>query len=46
MCPKDVDGMANSVDSAVQEQSDLSLHCLPRPSERNWDLASLARYLV
>ena len=33
MCPKDVEGMANSVDpdqTAPQEQSDLGLHCLPR----------------
>ena len=39
MCSKDADGMANSVDpdqtaplgAALEEQSDLSLHCLPRP---------------
>ena len=30
MGPKDADGMANSVDPD-QEQSDLGLHCLPRP---------------
>ena len=34
MGPKDVDGMANSVDpdqtgSSLEEQSDLGLHCLP-----------------
>ena len=28
MHPKDADGMTNSVDP---EQSDLGLHCLPRP---------------
>ena len=33
MCPKDADGMANSVDPDVlEEQSDLGLHCLPRPA--------------
>ena len=31
MHPKDVEEMANSVDPD-QEQSDLGLHCLPRPS--------------
>ena len=34
MCQKDADGMANSVvpdQTAPQEQSDLGLHCLPRP---------------
>ena len=33
MSPNDADGMVNSVDSdqtALQEQSDLGLHCLPR----------------
>ena len=30
MCPNGADGMANSVDPD-QEQSDLDLHCLPRP---------------
>ena len=30
MCPKSADGMANS--SPDQEQSDLGLHYLPRPS--------------
>ena len=30
MHPKDADGMANSADPD-QEQSDLGLHCLPRP---------------
>ena len=29
MSPNDADGMANSVDP--DEQSDLGLHCLPRP---------------
>ena len=29
-CPKDADGMANSVDPD-HEQSDLGLHCFPRP---------------
>ena len=32
MRPNDADGIANSVDPD-QEQSDLGLHCLPRPSE-------------
>ena len=34
MFPNDADSMANSVDpdqTAPQEQSDLGLHCLPRP---------------
>ena len=33
MRPKDAAEMANSVDpdQIVQEQSDLGLHCLPRP---------------
>ena len=34
MGPNDADGMANSVDpdqTALEEQSDLGLHCLPRP---------------
>ena len=34
MCPKDVDRMGNSVDLIgllFEEQSDLGLHCLPRP---------------
>ena len=33
MHPKDGDGMVNSVDpdQTVPEQSDLGLHCLPRP---------------
>ena len=35
MSPKDADGMANSVDpdqtAPREEQSDLGLHCLPRP---------------
>ena len=33
MGPEDADGMANSVDpdQTAQEQSDLGLHCLPRP---------------
>ena len=30
MSPNNADGMANSVDPG-QEQSDLGLHCLPRP---------------
>ena len=30
MHPKDADGLANSID-LDQEQSDLGLHCLPRP---------------
>ena len=30
MGPKDADGMANSV-APDQEQSDLGVHCLPRP---------------
>ena len=30
MCPKDADGMANNVDPD-QEQSDLGLHCVPKP---------------
>ena len=30
MRPKDAEGMVNSVDPN-QEQSDLGLHCLPRP---------------
>ena len=30
LCPKDADRMANNVDPD-QEQSDLGLHCLPRP---------------
>ena len=33
-CQKDVNGIANSVDpdqTAPKEQSDLGLHCLPRP---------------
>ena len=29
--PKDADGMANSVDPDQTAQSDLGLHCLPRP---------------
>ena len=36
MHPKDADGMANSVDpdqTASLKQSDLGLHCLPRPEE-------------
>ena len=33
MGPKDVAGMENSVDpDQIEEQSDLGLHCLPRPS--------------
>ena len=28
---KDADGIANSEDPDQKEQSDLSLHCLPRP---------------
>ena len=31
MSPNDADGMANSVDPDQTEQSDLGLHCLPRP---------------
>ena len=31
MHPKDADGMTNSVDIFLQEQSDLGQHCLPRP---------------
>ena len=33
MRPKDADRIANSVDpdQSVEEQSDLGLHCLPRP---------------
>ena len=34
MHPKDADGMANSIDpdqTALEEQSDLDRHCLPRP---------------
>ena len=34
MHPKDANGMKNTVDpdqNAAQEQSDLDLHCLPRP---------------
>ena len=35
MHPKDAEGIANSVDpdqtAPVEEQSDLGLHCLPRP---------------
>ena len=35
MCPKDVDGMVNSVDpdqtAPPKEQSDVGLHCLLRP---------------
>ena len=31
--PKDADGMANSVDA---KQSDLGLHCLPRPMSENF----------
>ena len=32
MSPKDADRMANSVDpDQIEEQSDLGLHCLPRP---------------
>ena len=34
MCPKDAEGIANSVDSDKtdpQEQSDLGMHCLLRP---------------
>ena len=31
MCPKDADVMANSVDPDQTAQSDLGLHCLPRP---------------
>ena len=34
LCPKGADGMANSVDpdqTTLEEQSDLGLHCLPRP---------------
>ena len=33
MCPKEAEGIANSVDpdQTAPLQSDLSLHCLPRP---------------
>ena len=34
MHPKDAEGIANSVDPdqlLLEEQSDLGLHCLPRP---------------
>ena len=33
MHPKDAEGIANSVDpdQTAREQSDLDLHCLPRP---------------
>ena len=31
MSPNDANGMANSVDPVQTEQSDLGLHCLPRP---------------
>ena len=30
MCPKDADGVANSVDPDHTAPSDLGLHCLPR----------------
>ena len=30
-CQKDANGIANSVDTGAKEQSDLGLHCLPRP---------------
>ena len=37
MSPNAADGMANSVDPD-QEQSDLGLHCLPRPiCPKTWD---------
>ena len=36
MRPKDADGMVNSLDpdqtAPSQEQSDVGLHCLPRPA--------------
>ena len=31
MSPNDADGMANSVDPDLEEQSDPGQHCLPRP---------------
>ena len=46
MRPKDIDGMANSLDldqTANQEQSDLSLHCLLRPTCPNtWNFTANA----
>ena len=38
MHPKDADRMANSVDPDQTKQSDLGLHCLPRPDcPKTWE---------
>ena len=47
MSPNDADGMANSVDpdltASLEEQSDLGLHCFPRPiCPNNWDHYSIS----
>ena len=56
MCPKDADGMANSVDpdrTAPEEQSDQGLHWLPRPISpithrtlRNNSTQSITKYAI
>ena len=44
MCPKDADGMANSIDpdetapSGVKEQFDQGLHYLPRLKKLFWEI--------
>ena len=45
MHPKEEDGMANSVDpDQTAPESDLGLHCLPRPVfQKTWDHFSLLR---
>ena len=41
MSPKDAGGIANSVDP---EQSDLGLHCLPRPVSRKLRIITVNRF--